>query len=502
MKKKVKWIVMSAAAIALITVIVFMNTRPVQVDVVEAVYIEFAASITEDGTVSMADDYHVYSNVSGKVLEVYVNKEDYVEAGAIIAKIDTSDYESQILSLQHNIKGYEAKIAEVATSDRNMKDDYQASIDRLKAQLTQTESKIKLESVNGITNILPSEQINILDLSIEQYSRELDAAKDYYDKCNMLFQSGGISRNELEQAERAYQTAQNQLEQSVQKKQSLEQELNRIEKEYAVAGSVNELSNLAREESNQATIAEIQAQITALENNLTKDYVSNTAQYYNSLIGIEQNQIQDINRTISDCTITAGRSGYITSLPVMDVSNVVPQTVICTIREKAELKVESYVATEDVVDINMGDKVDLVQKTRDRDIIYPGTVTGFSEWAEEQVSALGIIDHKVKVTITPNVSMDTLKSGYNLDVRYYTYKNDECIVLPNSAFFTADGKDFVFVVSKDGNQNTGVISAVQVVKGASTNTETVVESGLKIGDIVVRNATGEGVSAGSKVTWK
>jgi len=176
--------------------------------------------------------------------------------------------------------------------------------------------------------------------------------------------------------------------------------------------------------------------------------------------------------------------------------------VICTIREKAELKVESYVATEDVVDINMGDKVDLIQKTRDRDIIYPGTVTGFSEWAEEQVSALGIIDHKVKVTITPNVSMDTLKSGYNLDVRYYTYKNDECIVLPNSAFFTADGKDFVFVVSKDGNQNTGVISAVQVVKGASTNTETVVESGLKIGDIVVRNATGEGVSAGSKVTWK
>ena len=499
MKKKAKWIIIPAAAAVLIAVIVFINTRPIQVDVVEARYIEFAASITEDGTVGMADDYYVYSNVSGKVLEVYVNKEDYVEAGAVIARIDTSDYESQIMSLQHNIKSYEAKIADATASDRNMKDDYKASIARLNAQLAQTESKIKLESVNGITNILPSEQINILELTIEQYSRELDAAEDYYDKCNTLFQSGAISKQELERSEQAYEAARNQLEQSVQKKQSLEQELSRIEKEYAAAGSVNELSSLAREESNQAAITEIKAQITALENNLTKDYMSATVQYYNSLIGIEQNQIKDINRAIADCTVAAGRSGYITSLPVTDISNVVPQTVICTIREKEELKVESYVATEDVVDIKAGDQVDLIQKTRDRDIIYPGTITGFSEWAEEQVSALGIIDYKVKVTISPNVSMDTLKSGYNLDVRYYTYKNGECIVLPNSAFFRADGEDFVFVVSKDGDRNTGVLTAVPVVKGASTNTETVVESGLEIGDIVVRNATGEGVSAGSKV---
>lgn len=399
LNKKVKRIFAAAAAAILILTAVVIFTRPIQVETVTAEVGEVQTWFVEDGIISSKEDYAMYSEVGGAVLEVCVRDGSYVADGTVIARIAPKDYEDEIQLRTRNIETYRAE-----------------------------------------------ELIALQNLSLDQCRLEVDYSKGLMDKNAALLAEGFISQADYDVFRLAYDTWFSKLSQ-----------------------------------------AEAQSQ--------------NIRDSYAALIAAEEDRIVVLNDLIQKCTITANRSGYLSQLPVANSSIVNPMTLICTIKEEQAQIIESYVTTEDVVHIKTGNAVELVQKTREGELVYSGTITEIAAWAEEQVSALGVEEHRVKVTIEPEQEIQTAGSGYNLDVKYITFVSDSSIALPNSAFYRFDEVDYVFVIARNGSSRRGTLRAVPVVKGLSTGTETVVLDGVNSGEVVLRNVKAQDVMAGSKVGW-
>lgn len=499
MKKSIKLILFAAIFIAVLCSAAFITTRPAKIEVVEIESADAKTWFTEDGTTSIKEDYSVISTVSGKISNVYVEKDAYVEKGTIIAEIDPKDYIAQIQVHKSNIDAYHAQIAETKSTETNQKDTYNANIAQLKAKLAQAESQNKISDLTGVTLLHPNEQIEVLDLSIEQCQIELDYDKKQYETSSILYEEEIISKEELDISEQKYKASEIKMNNLLQQKNSLEQEIERLSSLYGDE-NLNDLDENSRNTLNNAFLEEIKVQIAEMEKNAKKDYSSNIINNYNAMIKTHENSISTFEDSISDCTIVADKSGYITALPVKNQSYIQAGTLVCTIKENNEITVESYVSTEDIVHISIGDKVEMIQKTRQEDIIYTGTVTRIEDWAEERVSPLGIIEHKVKVTINPDEEMKTLGSGYSLDIKYFTFKG-KGILVPDSAFYRYDGQDYVFIIERKNNKNEGVLKPAAVTKGVSANAQTMVTEGLKEGDIIVKNSFSQEIEENKKVCW-
>lgn len=392
MNKKVKRIILIVLMLAAAAGVGYRLLKPAAVEGIEAVPREMKAWFQEDGKIRSAEDFQIFSQVSGEVLEVLVTDGDYVEAGTVIARADSEDYLREMRTRESTIASYQAQ---------------------------------KALSIEGFSQ--------------DQYRIEMEYQQNLMEKNRSLFTEGVISEAEFDAAEQAYKQAKSRFDQAGKQKGS-------------------------------------------------------TAVNYAALIETEQELIANLQKLADQCTIITSKPGYIKELPVSGLSHLTPGSLVCVIKEKEAIVIESYVSTEDVVHLAIGGQAELVQKTREEDLIYAGTITAISEWAEEQVSVLGMMEHRVKVTVTPDQEIPSAGSGYDMDVRFLLFAGDQCIVLPNSAFYQFEGNDYVFLIQE------GKLVPTPVVKGASTSTETVVSSGVVEGDLILRNATADGMKEGLQVT--
>jgi HlyD family secretion protein len=491
-------IVIFIAVIGVVTVILYSS--PVKVDVITVAPTDMYISFTEDGIVAAKQDYDIISNVTGKVVQVFVSEGDYVEEGAVIAQIDSDDYLSQIEMRRNTISSYESQIVEATAEETNTKDEIAAKIAQLKTQLVQAESSVQLDDVNNISVLLPYAQLSTLELSIEECQLELDYAKDRYEAGFTLYQEGVIPKTEYDEYEQNYYALQNKMYQLMQKKGSLDYEINRLNAEYG-ENTLTALSDSAKSALKQATLDEIQTQISALENDMAKDYKVHAINSFRSLIAAEESMIEILERSVTDCSIKANRSGYIRSLPILYRTFAPAQSVVCTIKGDQDISIESYVSTKDIVNVSVGDTVDLIHKTSANDIAYTGIVTAIEGWAEERASTTTARQRRVKVEIQPKGDMETVDSGYELDVKFYSFKGEDCLVLPNSAFFNNGEADCVFVADRQRDTNEGVLRAVAIKKGVSANSETVILEGLQEGDIVVQDGSAQDIAETTTVSW-
>lgn len=294
---------------------------------------------------------------------------------------------------------------------------------------------------NNIVNHEAGRQLDISQLGIEQKQVDLGYKKDTYDKNIQLYQGGYISQQEFSVYEQDYLSLKNTINQL--KEQKLR---------------INES--------------------------------------YDALMQGERQSIEKMQEKIRNCTIRSEKSGYITELPIQNMSSLQETNVVCVIKEKLPPVIESYVITEDVVSLSVGDQVEITQSTREKELKYTGVIKEIANWAIEQTSALGTSEHRVKVTIEPVEQIETAGSGYNLDVKYVIYRESGCIVLPSSAFFNWNEEDYVYILHNNR------IRATPVKKGMSSSSEVVVTEGISDGDIVIKNIAEKDIVEGKKATWK
>jgi HlyD family secretion protein len=337
--------------------------------------------------------------------------------------------------------------------------DMEYQLAQLKAQRKSLEGQEK-KSFQEI-----GQQIKQQQLAIEEIKRQLEKSREDYAKAKLLYEAGAISKTELDDAESAVKQLENELS----------QQQTRLELLMEQAGSAG----------------------TGISGNGSEDPVkANTAtqQYYQGMIEAVDAQIKQLEYRIENSRITAPIDGVVEELNAKAGMMVSPQAPLMKITVTGGLDVNAYLLTEDVIYINEGMKVALIQKRKDRDYKFYGTVTSVAPSAVEKVSALGMIERRVKVTIQPEGNIPELRPGYALDVEFSVLSQENKLAVPKTCLFPYEDGDALWVVKN------GRAQIQKVKKGMETDEAVVIERGLAPGDRVIKNPQLEGLEQGKKIT--
>jgi len=339
-----------------------------------------AKTFEEKGEVVSSVQRPVYPACGGKIISLPVAEGQVVKKGDLLVEIDSEELRLQL--------------------------------ETLKAELAESQ---------------------LIQLSVEQAQRELEAATKRLERVARLYQEGAVTESEYEEVKRAVEAAENNLQQQ--------------KKLYT--------------KSSEA----LEAQINLLKHK------------------------------IDSCRVTAPISGTVSNLTVKEGQVVSPASPMMTVFQRDSYEVEVYVLAGDAGQIEKGMKVKLVWEESGGDVEFEGAVEAVAPSAVETVSALGLEEKRVKVTVKPAVPDGLeLRPGYELDVVFTTEKQENKLVVPKTALFPYEGGEALWVVR-------GGKAKVQPVEtGFENERDVVIEDGIKAGDLIILNPQLEGLKEGKKIT--
>lgn len=160
------------------------------------------------------------------------------------------------------------------------------------------------------------------------------------------------------------------------------------------------------------------------------------------------------------------------------------------------IEIESKILADDITDVKVGDKAEIITRTED-ELVIEGMVTKIAPTATDEISSLGVKQKKVTVTIKPLDSTFSLKVGSEVDLKVITETKKNVICVPAGAVFDYQGKRCVFAVESGK-------TVIRTVESGIRN-ESIVEiiKGIKEGEIVLSapdNSIEEGMRIRDKTT--
>ena len=226
-----------------------------------------------------------------------------------------------------------------------------------------------------------------------------------------------------------------------------------------------------------------------------KDTNSLMAESYRAQAESENRQAQILAGKIESCTVKAPCSGIITSLAIENVTHIGEGETAAVIKTDVGAGIECSVLTTYEPYLKEGDSVNIVQKLRGGDVTRKGHITHIDQYAEQNTSAIGLDESRVKVKTEPDESIDQVKDGYEFEVEFFTCpEKDDVISVPNSAVFKDAGNDCVFEIRG------GKAVKTQIESGHRGNSRTEVLSGVSEGDSVIINANTQDLEDGVRVS--
>lgn len=109
MKKKWKIILGVFALVAIVGMIAFQSTRPLEADLLTVKKENIAKTFKEEGIVKAEKESHVYSVYGGKITGISVKEGDKVKQGDLLVSFDNQELNYQIQSLQGQMSSIEAQ---------------------------------------------------------------------------------------------------------------------------------------------------------------------------------------------------------------------------------------------------------------------------------------------------------------------------------------------------------------------------------------------------------
>ncbi len=155
-----------------------------------------------------------------------------------------------------------------------------------------------------------------------------------------------------------------------------------------------------------------------------------------------------------------------------------PGTAAFVIGNGNEIEIESKILADDVTDIKIGDKAEIITRT-DQKLVVRGVVIKIAPTATDEISSLGVKQKKVAVTVKPVEASVSLKLGSEVDVKVITETKKDVIVVPAGAVFDYQGDSCVFTVEG------GKAVLRKVEQGIRNESFAEIAEGLKAGETVL-----------------
>ncbi|NCU24202.1 HlyD family efflux transporter periplasmic adaptor subunit [Acinetobacter haemolyticus] len=276
----------------------------------------FNHSVSTDNAYVGAETAQITSMVSGQVSEVLVKDTQQVKKGDVLVRIDERDAKIQLAQAQ----------AELAKAQRQYKQS-QANSSSLNSQV-------------GVRN----DEIISAQAQVTKAQADYDRVKLELNRRNELAISGAISKEELSKAQSAVSTAKASLE-------------------LAQAGLAQATSSRKAAES---TFAANEALIQGVNEASTPDVLVAKAH-------VAQAQL-DLERTV----IRAPVDGVVARRNIQIGQRVAPGTAMMSIVPVADLYVDANFKESQLAKVKAGQPVSLTSDLYGGDVVYHGTVQGFS----------------------------------------------------------------------------------------------------------------------------
>ncbi|MDO4438785.1 MAG: efflux RND transporter periplasmic adaptor subunit [Eubacteriales bacterium] len=370
--------------LALIVVLLFLmkacgggknNTIAVSAGMLEKKYIAETLSIT--GPIEGTDSVEITSNLHAKVSELYVKEGDKVKAGeTVLLKIDTEDLEKQLQIAKGN---YDLA---VATKGEKQKEDERAY------------AKAK---------------------------QDLDTAKLDYDRKSALFQTGDISKVDLDAALNAYNDAKRNIQ------------------------------AFSFEDGKLKTDESLDIQI----NNAKAEY----------------DKIVDM---IEDAKVVAPIDGTVTRVNVKVgrfADDIGDEKAMLTIENLENLQMKLNISEYSIGKISLGQKVEIQADILGEGNSVMGEITNISPTGELKSQTAS--ERVIPVTVQVKDKNTKLIAGINARARIIINENEEAFSVPISAVGKLpDGKNVMqFILTDKNDKSKGIIKTLEVETGIESDIE-------------------------------
>lgn len=276
----------------------------------------FNHAVSTDNAYVGAETAQITSMVSGQVAEVLVKDTQQVKKGDVLVRVDERDAKIQLAQAQ----------AELAKAQRQYKQS-QANSSSLNSQV-----------------VVRNDEINSAQAQVTKAQADFDKANLELKRRNELAASGAISKEELSKAQSAVSTAKASLD-------------------LAQAGLAQATSSRKAAES---TLAANEALIQGANEASTPDVLVAKAH-------VEQAML-DLERTV----IRAPVDGVVARKSTQIGQRVAPGTVMMSVVPVSALYVDANYKESQLAKVKAGQKVTLRSDLYGDDVVYHGTVQGFS----------------------------------------------------------------------------------------------------------------------------
>lgn len=405
--KKLVWstIMLMACVAGISGYIIMQQGQVVETAIVEKG--EIKHYVDDTGIVQSNKKQIVYIEGSGKITGINVSVGDSVKKGDTLLTMDKEDLELKLK-------------------------DADSKIEAAKAQLESTD-------ISNYANKIEAAQAEVdkAKVSYESAERNLKNSKT-------LYEGGAISKQELDNSEDTYKTA-----------------------EAALRSSTNQLEDVKK----------------GAPSYLKEGYMADVDQ----AVILKDSIMREINKQ----QVLSPTDGIVIEKLVEENSIGAPGTAAFLIGDTQSLELEANILSDDIYRVKIGNDVEISGKAIG-DSILKGKVVKIAPEAKNITSSLGVNQKRVPITIEIDDNTELLKSGYDLDVKVITEAKSDTVVIPDSAVFDYQGNSCVFVVEN------GKTVIRQVKKGIESEKTIEILDGLGEGEKILPKPNNE-IKEGMKI---
>jgi len=259
----------------------------------------------------------------------------------------------------------------------------------------------------------------------------------------------------------------------------------------------NERNNTVRKiEREQLTLSKLRRNLEVEKNLLAIGGSSKNAvleieeNIRTSEINIEEYE-EDLKKTVE--RIDSPVSGTITSLTAEENYSVNTEQPLMEITDLTEIKIILEVPEYDIVDIRLGQRIEIRPEVYEKKRAFPGKVVDISKISKTSTSTS---ENVVEVEVKPDEPIADIVPGFKVSASIYL-DSGEGLNIPKTALLEGDDGYYVYVV----DQKSGVITKKTVsISDVRKGDDVEVKEGLSLGEAVLV-APNENMRDGEKINY-
>lgn len=362
--------------------------------------------VSASGAIQPITPVNISPKQPGRLVELLVDQGDRVISGQVLARMDSSGFQGQLLQSRGHLAEAKAHLEKLLAGNR-------------------------------------PQEIQQAEQSLQGAKADMIGVRSTYESNLDLYQSGAISRNELDRSLSDYAATEARIQQ-------LEENLNLLRE-----GARQEDIEAAR-----ARVLQAQGELMTIQTQLDETVIRAP------FAGIITQKYADIGAFVTPTT-SASATSSATSSSIVALAS--------------DLEAVANVAETDVSDIYMGQSVDLrLDAYPDR--VFKGEVRLV---APESVVVQNVTSFQVRIKILDDAE-HMLKSGMNLTASFLVSHHENALLIPTTAIVSEVQGTGVYLLQSPEKP---VFQSVEV--GATVGTQTEVLEGVSEGDRVFTTFPGQ-----------